>query len=163
MNTPVSEFVETRTAAKLVLIVTKDGREYVLTHEGKSRNNILGGGVDDGESEEDALHREIREEAGEDTAELIGSLALRRVGQLYGLVNSRDGKSFVADWRVYLGVIDHEQMPNLENGEGVIEHELRPLDEAVKDPKMSELAVEAILRAIEAQRQVSAESSAELN
>lgn len=163
MNTLVSDGVDTRRAAKLVLIVEKDGQDGVLTLQGKSRMSLPGGGVDLGESDLEALLREVDEEVGRKLSTKLGSLTLTHAGGFYGLVSSSKGARFVADWQVFTARIDRDSLPDIETGDGVVEHKILPVHEAIAHPKMSELAVEAILRAVETHRQITAETSADLN
>lgn len=64
-----STFV-TRTAARAVL-VDKDGRVAVINSTNRNCYKLPGGGIDDGELIEEALRREVREEAGYEISHIV--------------------------------------------------------------------------------------------
>ena len=74
MNNP-----HTREAARGV-IVNSDGLIAILNKQKKNEFKLVGGGIDEGESPEDAFRREVAEEAGAkiDNIRLIGTIEERK-------------------------------------------------------------------------------------
>jgi 8-oxo-dGTP pyrophosphatase MutT (NUDIX family) len=89
-----------REAAKAVLC---SGDTILLVAGPSGRLNLPGGGIDPGESEHNALYRELKEELGLDHDHLRG---LEHAGVTEGIVTPRDGRRLLARWSIFVATMD---------------------------------------------------------
>lgn len=88
----------TREATKIML--ASPGEGFVIVSGKSGRRNLPGGGVDHGESHEEALNRELLEEIG---VGLNSVSNLQRMGDVSATVSTASHDNFRALWHVFSG------------------------------------------------------------
>ena len=139
------ETVPTRHAAKALLYTPCD--RILLTMGDRplgqgGRWNLLGGGIDPGESSRKALDRELEEELGPQFP--VADLRMRLDGVIDGEVVDRNGNHLRANWDVYTGPLPDSSINNLDFRRVALmdPYEVMRL---IASQHVSELAVRAIL------------------
>jgi 8-oxo-dGTP pyrophosphatase MutT (NUDIX family) len=126
-----------RWAAKLMLF-TRNGELIIL--KSNTRWSLIGGGIDAGETREDSLKREGREELALSLDNVVG---LREVGKVEGAVTSK-GRDMLARWSIFIGLHIGEISDLSVDGKEIKGFQVASREDCLAIPNMSDLAKEAI-------------------
>lgn len=132
--------VPVRETAKVILSTDKEDVVFVAGKRGML--NLPGGGVDEGETPEEALLRELEEETGLRSDDII---SLEKVLELQGPITPADGTKKIAHWTVFAAGI-HEPVEKLSipTASEITEITALKKEQCLADPRVLRMARSAI-------------------